>query len=275
MLHIFLLTNFLLLFGKFSLVFVAESFNISLILFVFQLLWFHMRKASVSGSGLTEGKFILSFAWLLERILTNFTCAFFQFSLISLSPAFLAHCVTTYFLLVFFKLPLTLLLLQNISCRIPLVGLSQNYCKSYIIVLFNLLPCKYFDWFVELEELGNVCNHDVHVWGNSGSLIPFSFAIKTDKKRNPFFGFHEKFCGVFLKVPVIEDFVNFCKLCPDCNHSWCCFCFARFPIKMSVTVSIKWSSSTTIRSSGIFNSFVYFTLCTSIVGCCPLESKHL
>ena len=133
----------------------------------------------------------------------------------------------------------------------------------------------YFDWFVELEELGNVCNHDVHVWGNSGSLIPFSFAIKTDKKRNPFFGFHEKFCGVFLKVPVIEDFVNFCKLCPDCNHSWCCFCFARFPIKMSVTVSIKWSSSTTIRSSGIFNSFVYFTLCTSIVGCCPLESKHL
>ena len=157
MLHIFLLTNFLLLFDKFSLVFVAESFNISLLLFVFQLLWCHMRKASVSGSGLTEGKFILSFAWLLERILTNFTHAFFQFSLISISPAFLAHCVTTYFLLVFFKLPLTLLLLQNISCRIPLVGLSQNYCKSYIIVLFNLLPCKYFDWFVELKELGNVC----------------------------------------------------------------------------------------------------------------------
>ena len=120
MLHIFLLTNFLLLFDKFSLVFVAESFNISLLLFVFQLLWCHMRKASVSGSGLTEGKFILSFAWLLERILTKFTHAFFQFSLISISPAFLAHCVTTYFLLVFFKLPLTLLLLQNISCRIPL-----------------------------------------------------------------------------------------------------------------------------------------------------------
>ena len=234
-----------------------------------------MRKASVSGSGLTEGKFILSFAWLLERILTKFTNAFFQFSLISISPAFLAHCATTYFLLVFFKLPLTLLLLQNISCRIPLVGLSQNYCKSYIIVLFNLLPCKYFDWFVELKELGNVCNHDVHVWGNSGSLIPFSFTIKTDKKRNPFFGFHEKFYGVFLKVPVIDDFVNFCKLCPDCNHSWCCFCFARFPMKMSVTVSIKWSSSSTKWSSGIFNSFVYFTPCTSIVGCCPLESKHL
>ena len=198
MLHIFLLTNFLL--DKFSLVFVAESFNISLLLFVFQLLWCHMRKASVSGSKLTEGKFILSFAWLLERILTNFTHAFFQFSLISISPAFLAHCVTTYFLLVFFKLPLTLLLLQNISCRIPLVGLSQNYCKSYIIVLFNLLPCKYFDWFVELKELGNVCNHDVYVWGVTQALsYPSLLPLRLTKREIHSLAFMKNSVGSFSR----------------------------------------------------------------------------
>ena len=198
MLHIFLLTNFLL--DKFGLVFVAESFNISLLIFVFQLLWCHMRKASVSGSGLTEGKFILSFAWLLERILTNFTHAFFQFSLISISPAFLALCVTTYFLLVFFKLPLTLLLLQNISCRIPLVGLSQNYCKSYIIVLFNLLPCKYFDWFVELKELGNVCNHDVNVWGVTQALsYPSLLPLRLTKREIHSLAFMKNSVGSFSR----------------------------------------------------------------------------
>ena len=159
-----------------------------------------MRKASVSGSGLTEGKFILSFAWLLERILTNFTHAFFQFSLISISPAFLAHCVTTYFLLVFFKLPLTLLLLQNISCRIPLVGLSQNYCKSYIIVLFNLLPCKYFDWFVELKELGNVCNHDVHVWGVTQALsYPSLLPLRLTKREIHSLAFMKNSVGSFSR----------------------------------------------------------------------------
>ena len=78
----------------------------------------------------------------------------------------------------FCKLPLMLLLSQNIPSRIPIVGLFQNYCTSSIIVLFNPLTRKYFDWLVELKEFGmcatTMCMYWVTLAFSYPALLPFT-----------------------------------------------------------------------------------------------------
>ena len=153
----------------------------------------------------------LNFLLLFSSVFSNF----------NIPVAFFALCVTVYSQVMFFKLPLTLLLSRNIPSRVPLLWLLQTYCMSYIIVLVNPLPCKYFDWFVELKKFG-MCATIMCVNRVTGLLIHFSFAIYSDKP-NPLFGLSEKICGVFLIVPVMDNCVNFSRLYPYLNHGWYCF----------------------------------------------------
>lgn len=63
-----------------------------------------------------------------------------------------------------------LLLLKNISSRVPFDGLSQDYTASHIIVSLHHLASKNLHRLVELPKFGVVSNHDVHVWCNPSFL---------------------------------------------------------------------------------------------------------
>ena len=63
-----------------------------------------------------------------------------------------------------------LLLLKNISSRVPFDGLWQDYTVSHIIVSLHHLASKNLHRLVELPKFGVVSNHDVHVWCNPSFL---------------------------------------------------------------------------------------------------------
>ena len=214
----------------------------------------------------------------------------------------------------FSKLPLMLLLSQNIPSRIPIVGLLQNYCTSYIIVLFNPLTRKYFDWLVELKEFGmcatTMCMYWVTLAFSYPALLPFTlFTLSQGAsywqlwifqgtlsilQRQLILFLGGECCLTLLGRSAKWNFLSFPKrlvqsclplafpsafrwsrtsnetpqdlitlivtllLFPFLLWKWS-YLFqsrnshTRFPIKISSTCSIKWSSPTNVWSSGIFN----------------------
>ena len=116
-----------------------------------------------------------SFTWLPVRVTCMpFLSAFFNV-LIPLSVVSLFISMSLSLSLMISQL---LLLLKNISSRVPFDGLSQDYTASHIIVSLHHLASKNLHRLVELQKFGVVSNHDVHVWCNPSFLCKEVFWLR-------------------------------------------------------------------------------------------------
>ena len=90
---------------------------------------------------------------------------------------------------------------------------------SNVIIPLRPLASENFSRFVKLKKLGDVSNHDVHVWCNPASLIALPLTIQLQETIDPILCLIEKLFGVLLWCPVIDNLVNLLECSPYFDHS--------------------------------------------------------